>query len=911
MTSNKSLARVLVIGGGISGIETSLSLSRCGFGVYLVERMPSLGGMIPSLHRLYPICACCKLNPKIALCDQDPNIKVLTNTNVLEVAGTKGNFKAKLLVNGKKREIQVGSIVLASGTEAFDPSLYDTYSYGRYPNIITSVEYEQMQKPLGPEGGQIRRPSDGRAPQSIAWLQCVGSRDINTSDAPYCSTVCCMYALKEAVNTKDIDSDIETTIFYMDMRTHGKGFERYMNNATSRGVRLIRSRIHTIDQTDNDNLLIRYVDDKGEAKKEAFDLVVLSVGLRPSAEAIGLARRIGLKINTDGYVQTKQTSEVQTSKPGIYACGGITSPLDIKASITQASAVVSEIMSFLKPVPFTKGSRYPSLKAVDTAPRILVAYHACNGMDPEVGQKVKKAASKLSGVVQVVQLGEDLLGDLRKKLRETKANRVVFACCSPELHKALVEEALRSSGLNPYLYETVDLRVVGGKNEGSQLQDRVRAGVAKARLLSPPPLREVEVFKQALVVGGGLAGLQSALSIAKSGYKVTLVEKNERLGGHCNHVKSNWRGENIQDQIEKLIQAVDRNRKIKVLLNAEVKRTAGSPGHFSTIIRQADKEIEVLHGVTVLAIGANPIKPTEYLYGQHRNVFTWAELSQKLLDDPSFFKNSKVGVFIQCVGSREPDRPYCSNFCCTFAVRTAIDLMEMNPEMQIYILYRDIRTFGLKESLYRQAREKGVIFIRYETSSKPLVTAENGTGALKVAITDHILNRPISIEPDFISLQTAIAPNGSAQIAEIFGVDLDEDGFFAESPEKLKPVESTRPGVFLAGLAHYPKDTGDSLTQANAAAAKAVEILRKDTIEIGGRVAEVQPEKCAVCCTCVRTCPFHIPYIDHDRGAAYIDPGLCQGCGICVAECPGKAITMATCSDEMLNEAPAFLLGIS
>jgi len=231
--------------------------------------------------------------------------------------------------------------------------------------------------------------------------------------------------------------------------------------------------------------------------------------------------------------------------------------------------------------------------------------------------------------------------------------------------------------------------------------------------------------------------------------------------------------------------------------------------------------------------------------------------------------------------------------------------------MQIYILYRDIRTFGLKESLYRQAREKGVIFIRYETSSKPLVNAENGTGALKVAITDHILNRPISIEPDFISLQTAIAPNGSAQIAEIFGVDLDEDGFFAESPEKLKPVESTRPGVFLAGLAHYPKDTGDSLTQANAAAAKAVEILRKDTIEIGGRVAEVQPEKCAVCCTCVRTCPFHIPYIDHDRGAAYIDPGLCQGCGICVAECPGKAITMATCSDEMLNEAPAFLLGIS
>jgi len=312
-----------------------------------------------------------------------------------------------------------------------------------------------------------------------------------------------------------------------------------------------------------------------------------------------------------------------------------------------------------------------------------------------------------------------------------------------------------------------------------------------------------------------------------------------------------------------------------------------------------------------LATGANPLQPREYLYGQHRNVFIWSELSQKLLEDPSFFKDSKAGVFIQCVGSREPDRPYCSNFCCTFAIKTAIDLMEINPQMQIYILYRDIRTFGFRESLYRQAREKGVIFVRYEPSAKPLVTADNPLSKLQVTVRDHVLNQPITIEPDFISLQTAIVPEANPQIAEIFGVDLDEDGFFAESPEKLKPVESTRPGVFLAGLGHYPKDTEDSLTQAKAAAAKAVEILSQDTVEIGGQVAEVHPEKCAVCCTCVRTCPFHVPYIDHDKGAAYIDPGLCEGCGLCVAECPGKAITMVTCSDEMLNDAPAFLLGIS
>jgi len=911
MASKKAIGRVLVIGGGISGIEVSLSLSRVGYGVYLVERMSSLGGMIPNLQRLYPICACCKLNPKIASCEQDPNIKVLTNSSVLAVSGTKGDFTVKLQINGRKQEIKVGSIVLASGVKAFDPSLYDTYSYGRYPNVITSVEYEQMQKPLGPEGGQIKRPSDGKTPQKIAWLQCVGSRDINTCDAPYCSTVCCMYALKEAVNTKDFDQDIDTTIFYMDMRTHGKGFERYMNDANSRGVKLIRSRIHTIDLVDNEDLLITYVDDKGALQKEKFELVVLSVGLRPSSEAVDLARKMGVKINTEGYIETRAFSEVQTNKAGIFACGGITSPEDIKGSITQAKAVVSEILSFLKPSPLTKEYRYPPLKDLDPASKILFAYHIPEGTDAHLGKRAEKIASNLNGVVKAVRLGEDLLGDLRKKLRESKANKIVFASCSPDIHKAILEKALRLNGLNPYLYEIVDLRVVSEKDAGPQLEDRVRAAIARAEFLVPPPLREIEVFKQALVVGGGLAGIQAALSIAKSGYAVTIVEKTDKLGGHSRHVKSNWRGEDTQKHLDKLIDAVNKNKKIKVLLNAEVKRNVGSPGHFATTVRQGDTDIEILHGVTVLATGANPLQPREYLYGQHRNVFIWSELSQKLLEDPSFFKDSKAGVFIQCVGSREPDRPYCSNFCCTFAIKTAIDLMEINPQMQIYILYRDIRTFGFRESLYRQAREKGVIFVRYEPSAKPLVTADNPLSKLQVTVRDHVLNQPITIEPDFISLQTAIVPEANPQIAEIFGVDLDEDGFFTESPEKLKPVESTRPGVFLAGLGHYPKDTEDSLTQAKAAAAKAVEILSQDTVEIGGQVAEVHPEKCAVCCTCVRTCPFHVPYIDHDKGAAYIDPGLCEGCGLCVAECPGKAITMVTCSDEMLNDAPAFLLGIS
>ncbi|MBW1732077.1 MAG: CoB--CoM heterodisulfide reductase iron-sulfur subunit A family protein [Deltaproteobacteria bacterium] len=911
MSSEKSIGRVLVIGGGISGIEASLSLSRAGYGVYLVERMSILGGMIPNLHRIYPLCACCKLDPRIASCQQDPNIQIFLNSTIQGISGAKGKFQVDIKEGGEHRTLEVGAIVLAAGIETFDPSQYQTYSYGNYPNVVTSVEYEQMQRPLGPEKGQIKRPSDGKVPQKIAWLQCVGSRDINRCDAPYCSSVCCMYALKEAVNTKEFDEGIETTIFYMDMRTHGKGFEEYLNMACDRGVRLERSRVHTVEATDGDDLLIVYADESGELKKETFNLVILSVGLRPSKDMIDLAQKIGVNLTGQGYISTGPFSQVSTSVPGIFVCGGLLSPADIKDSIIQADAAVSEIASFLKPEPFVSPPSYPPLVESAEPPKPLFAYHICPGTDPNLGEKVKETASKVPGIADVVELSNDISQVLEKKLKETGANRVVFASCSPNIHKPLIELALRASGLNPYLYETVDLRVIGDSGNSSQLEDRIRAGVSRALLLSPAPIKEIEVFKHALVVGGGIAGMQSALAIANEGYPVTLVEREETLGGHAQHVNRNWQGEDIQSYLKDLIEAIKRNENITVLLNAQIKRSLGSAGHFNTTVSQEGKDIDISHGVTILATGGNPIRPKEYLYGEHKNIYLWSELSHKLIEDPSYFQKANCGVFIQCVGSREPNRPYCSNFCCTFTVRTAVDLKETNPDMDIYVLYRDIRTFGEREALYREAREKGVVFVRYDLDNKPIVEAEGPLGKLKVIAMDHILKRPIVIEPDFISLQSAITPENNSEVAEIFGVGMDENGFFAESPEKLKPLDATRPGIFLAGLAHYPKDSGDSIAQAKAAAARALEILRKDTIEVGGTVAEVQPEKCAVCCTCVRTCPFHIPYIDHDRGAAYIDPALCMGCGMCVAECPGKAIVMATCSDQMLNQTSALILGVS
>ncbi|MFO7740507.1 MAG: FAD-dependent oxidoreductase [Desulfatiglandaceae bacterium] len=901
---------IMVIGGGIAGIETALSAAQAGYGVYLVEHTPSLGGMIPKLHRIYPLCACCKLDPRVAACEQDPNINVMLNTRVLNVSGRIGEFTITLQREKSDETIKTGAVVIAAGIETFDPSKYDTYSYGRFPNVLTSVEYEHLQKPLGPEKGVVKRPSDGRIPKKIAWLQCVGSRDLNRCDAPYCSSVCCMHALKEAVNTKDFDEDIETTIFYMDMRTHGKGYEDYLNSAMERGVRLVRCRIHTIDRIQGtDDMEIVYADDTGGLRKEVFNMVILSVGLRPSSEAIKLAEKIGINLTEDDYISARPFKPVSTSTSGIFFCGGVGGPLDIGQTLTQSSAAVSEIIAVLAPAPFfTADSRPKISKAKHKKPRVLLAYFLCPGMDPQLGTEIEAHAKRIPGVIATLKLGGEIMAPLTESLRENGANRLVFASCTPEVHKRVIEDSLRWAGVNPYLYETVDLRVLGPETGMEQLRDRIRMGVARSALISPPDLKDVPVIKRALVVGGGVAGLESALALTQAGYPVTLVEKEKQIGGHGRHVRSTWQGYDVQEYLKALFSSVQADPSITVMTETVVKENKGFAGNFRTTVQQNGKNIDIAHGVTLLAPGGDPVRPSEYLYGRHKHAYLWSEISDKMIQDPSSIETAGTAVFIQCVGSREPERPHCSNVCCSFAVRTAVDLKTKNPAMNIYILYREMRTFGERENLYRDARDKGVVFIRYDLENKPVVETADAPDKLRVTVHDPILGRTVRITADFVSLQTAIVGTNNQRLADIFSVDLDSNGFFAESPEKLKPMKTTREGIYLAGLAHYPKDTGESIAQAKGAAAQALEILCKDSVQVGGPVAEVNPEKCAVCCTCVRTCPFKVPYIDHDLGAAYIDPGLCQGCGMCVAECPGKAIVMNTCSDRMLVEVPSMLL---
>ncbi|MBW2095613.1 MAG: FAD-dependent oxidoreductase [Deltaproteobacteria bacterium] len=509
MTRKKPQGPVMVIGGGIAGIQAALDLSTAGFGTYLVERSASLGGMIPHLHRIFPLCSCCKVDTRIALCEQDPNIKVMLNTTVQNVSGKAGDFQIVLESDGKEAKITVGAIILAAGLEPFDPTSFDTYAYGHLPNVITSVEFEEMQKPTGPQQGQVLRPSDNEPPRKIAWLQCVGSRDINRCDAPYCSSVCCMYALKEAVNSKEENSDTETTIFFMDMRTHGKGWERYFNQAVDQGVQLIRSRVHSVTPiAESDDLLITYADESGEAKRETFDLVVLSVGIRPSSEAVSLARNLGLELDEDHYLASKPFSSTGTNIPGIFACGGINGPLDITQSLIEASSAVSEVTAFLEAVPFAGPLSFPEPTPVPAdPPGIFVAYHLCPGMDESIAKVIQEYASTLPDVTAVSKISGDLLGSLVDGIKSSKGNRLVFASCTPVTHKNLVETALRLAGLNPFLYEMVDLRNTDAAPPASQLKDVIRMGVARAAFISPPDLKKIPVEKRALIVGGGLAGL--------------------------------------------------------------------------------------------------------------------------------------------------------------------------------------------------------------------------------------------------------------------------------------------------------------------------------------------------------------------------------------------------------------------
>jgi heterodisulfide reductase subunit A-like polyferredoxin len=834
-------------------------------------------------------------------------------------------------------ELQVGAVLLAPGFATFDAEKAGEYGWGRYPNVVTSLQFERLLNASGPTLGHVQRPSDGRTPKRIAFIQCVGSRD---QKHDYCSSVCCVYAIKEAMMAIEHEPDTEVTVFLMDMRAFSKGYLDFYRRAQERyGIRFVRCRVSAVKEDPKTrNLVIRYVDGSAgfqpaggagfqpAVREEEFDLVVLSVGMEIPESVRDLARRVGVATDPYGFCQTVPFAPLQTSKPGVFAIGPFREPKDIPESVVEASAAAGLAGALLAPARWTQTEPevYPPERDVTQEP-LRIGVFVCKCGSNIAGfldvPAVAEYAATLPGVVHaeynLYTCSQDSIRRIVERVRELNLNRVVVAACTPLTHEPLFQEAIRQAGLNPYLFEMANIRnqcswVHQNDWEGAteKAKDLVRMAVAKAAWLEPLHRTRVPVEKAALVIGGGAAGLNAALTLARQGFPVHLVERSDRLGGnllymHHSLLEATGNGERMwldpQAYARALVGRVTAEPLITVHLNTEVVETSGFVGQYVSRLRGPAGEFEVRHGVAIVAVGGVEYRGPEYGYGTDPRILTQQEFEQRLGEGRDLPDSV---VMIQCVG---PAERYCSRICCTTALKNALMLKRHKPQAQVTVIYRDIRTFGFKERIYQEARRAGVLFVRYDFDRKPEVQAADSR--LRIRVWEPVLGEELVLEPDLLVLSMPVVPSpGSRELAARLKLPVDLDGFFLEAHVKLRPVDFATDGFFLAGMAHYPKFLGEAIAQAQAAAARAATVLSRDYLEVGGVVAQVDPEKCVGCLTCVRICPYRVPRIRADLmgvggivGAAYIEPAQCHGCGVCVGECPAKAIQLLHYRDVQME----------
>ena len=827
-----------------------------------------------------------------------------------------------------EREIEVGSVILCPGTDAFDPEPYeDIYHHKSHPNVLTSLEFERILSATGPTFGHLTRPSDNKEPKKIAWLQCVGSRDNNLCGNGYCSSMCCMYAIKEAVIAKDHSEDpLDTAIFFMDMRTFGKDYEKYYNRAENEhGVRFVRSRVHTIDPIPgSDSLMISYCDEEGKTGEEVFDMVVLSVGLQINNETIELADRLGLGLNRYNFATTHPFTPVNTTRPGVYACGIFQGPKDIPGSVTEASAAACAVGRTLADA---RGTDTRTLEIPDemdiTDEDLRIGVFVCNCGINIAGvvdvPAVTEYAAKLPHVAladeNLFTCSQDTQERIKEVIKEERLNRVVVASCSPRTHEPLFQETLQACGLNKYLFEMANIRdqdswVHGDDPEAAttKAKDLVRMAVARAALLKPLKERKISINRRALVIGGGVAGLNAALGLADQDFEVVVVEKEPQLGGLSRQLTTIIEGEDIQRYLLELVEKVTNHDKIQVLAESLIVGFTGFKGNFTTevMVGPGMYERKIEHGVVILATGANEYKPKEYLYGEDYRVMTQIDLGKRL--EVQGADNLNRVVMIQCVGSRNDEHPNCSRVCCQSAVKNALHIKELNPDADVYILYRDMRMYGMLEDYYTEARQRGIIFCRFSQDTPPAV--ESTDDALMVTFKDHVLQQDIRVPADLLVLSAGMVPEDTQELASILKLPRNEDGYFIEAHVKLRPVDLANEGIFLCGTAHSPKLISETISQALAAASRATTFLSQSEITLSAVTAGVDQERCAACLVCVRACPYGVPRIN-EEGASEIDEALCHGCGICAAECPAKAIELNWYEDDqIISKVDALLEGV-
>ena len=855
--------------------------------------------------------------PRVYLRDPEHCLKL---TDRLDCKGCTNICQAKAVLDDdepKTEQIEVGAILVAPGSKPFDPDRKFELGHSRSPNIVSSMEFERLLSASGPYHGHVVRPGDEQPIRKVAFVQCVGSRD-KLCGNEYCSSVCCMYAVKEAVIAKEHVRTIEPTIFYMDIRAHGKDFDRYVERAKNEyGVVFKRSRVAGAEERPDGQVVVSYESEDGRFEQEPFDLVVLSVGLEPGADFPALASQLEIERNEYGFFATDDLAPFDSTRPGIFVCGAAAGPKDIPETVVQAAGAVARAGALL-------GERRGTLTQTKTYPPEKDTTHE----GPRIGVFVCHCGINIGGIVDVpsvveytrtlpnVTYAEDNLytcsQDTQEKIKsiidEQGINRVIVASCSPRTHEPLFQETIREAGINPHLFEMANIRdqcswvhMNDPVAATAKAKDLVRMAVAKVR--DAVPLRTVllDVNHDALVVGGGLAGMTSALALAEQGFNVALVEKEKALGGNLRHIDRDTAGHDVGEYLRRLTQRVRREKRIRLFTNAALAEVEGFIGNYeSTIAVRNGKRTrlkKLKHGAAVLATGAQESVPTEYGYGRYKNVITQQELEKKF--QSGSFKPPRAVAMIQCVGSREDAHPYCSRICCTKAVKNAIRIRKLRPETEVYILYRDIRTYGFREKLYNEARELGVQFLRYVPERKPSVRKQGRR--LQLSVHDTLLDRPVQIDTDLVVLSARIDPNpDTARLAPMFKVSANADGFFLEAHAKLRPVDFATEGLFVCGLAHYPKDITETVAQALAASARAATILSKDKIESEARISVVREERCSGCGACVTVCAYKAIELDPEKGVAHVNEAVCKGCGACAATCRAAAIDLKGFRDDQI-----------
>ncbi len=827
----------------------------------------------------------------------------------------------------EKKEIRVGAIILAHGMEPFDPRVKKEYHYGEYANVVTSMDYERLLCSTGPYQGEILRKSDMKHPHNIAWIQCIGSRRVTPGENSYCSAVCCTYTQKQVIVTKDHDADAKCSIFHNDVRSYGKDFERYYERTGNLpGVRFIRSYVSIVKEDPvTKNVTVRYSTTDEGVKEEEFDMVVLSVGLNPPKGATAIAEQYGIELNEHDFCKIDSINPMATNRPGIYVAGGFQGPLDIPESVFSASGAVSQIGEAFD---FRRGGLsqervYPPERDVYMEePRIGVFVCHCGANIgrivnvPETVEYCKTLPNVVYAQEQLFSCATNSAKEITDMTREKGLNRVVVAACSPRTLEPLFRDTVREAGINQYYLEMANIREHNSwvhskeKDEATQkAKDIIRMSVARSRRLEPLREFDLPVDKAALVLGGGIAGMTCALSIANQGHQVHLIEKADELGGIAKRIHSTLNGLDVQKYLSDLIASIYKNPLIRVYHNATITDSTGYVGNFVTKVQSEIGMSEIKHGAAVIAIGSDIHTPTEYMYGQDERVITNLDLEERIVKDDETITGAQSIVMIQCVGCRNEERNYCSRLCCSQSVKNALKLREKNPEMDIYILFRDMRTYGFNEDYYREASEKDIKFIRWEPQDPPEVEpgeAEDGRSVLKVTVTDFVLGNKLMLDADIVSLAAAIVPSESTKdTAALFKVTLSPDGFFKEAHVKLRPVEFSTDGVFLCGLAHYPKFIQETINQSYGAAGRVMTLLSQDTVVASGSVAQVDENMCMGCGACVQACTYGVLELKEIKKAkkAIVNPVLCKGDGLCSTKCPTGAIQLKHFTDsEIVSE---------